>query len=71
MTTLSQLQEDLALYRAARQKILMSQEYTTGNQKLRRADLAVVEKTIRELETRIAMLRNGGRINTNHAIFKG
>jgi hypothetical protein len=69
MTTLATLQEDLAAYRAARLKILSGQEYWIGSRKLRRPDLAVVESTIRELETRIAMLQNDGKIKTSHAVF--
>ena len=69
MTTLSTLQEDLAAYRAARLKILEGQEYSIGSRKLRRPDLAVIEKTIRELETRIAMLQGDGKIKTSHAVF--
>ena len=38
---------------------------------LRRADLSVIEKSIRDLETRIAMAAQGGRINTGHVVFGG
>ena len=70
MTTLSDLQTDLAAYRTARTRILASQEYWIGSRKLRFADLAVVEKTIRELEMRIAMLQdNAGLVKTSHAVF--
>lgn len=70
MTTLATLQEDLAVYRAARLKILSgAQEYSIGSRKSRRADLAPIEAAIKELETRIAILQNGGKINTEHAVF--
>jgi len=71
MANLTTLQSDLALYRAAREAILTGQEYTIGSRRLRRPDLAVIEKKIEELETRIAMLDKGGRINTGHVVFGG
>lgn len=71
MSTLSQLQEDLTKYRAARDAALNGQEYRIGGRMLRRADLAVIERSIRELESRIAMSAGGGRINTGHVVFGG
>jgi hypothetical protein len=71
MTTLSTLQEDLVAYRAARLKILSGQEYWIGSRKVRRPDLALVENAIKELETRIAILQNDGKIKTEHAVFRG
>ena len=71
MSTLSTLQEDLAKYKSARDAILTGQEYRIGGRMLRRADLSVIEKSIRDLETRIAMAANGGRINTGHVVFGG
>ncbi len=71
LSTLSQLQQDLTNYRAARDAILTSQEYQIGTRRLRRADLRDIEATIRNLETRIAMAQQGGRINTGHVIFGG
>ena len=71
MANLTTLQSDLALYRAAREAILTGQEYTIGSRRLRRPDLATIEKKIEELETRIAMLSKGGRINTGHVVFGG
>ena len=71
MANLTTLQSDLALYRAAREKILIGQEYTIGPRRLRRPDLSEIERKITELETRIAMLDNGGRINTGHVVFGG
>lgn len=71
MANLTTLQSDLALYRAAREKILTGQEYSIGSRRLRRPDLSEIERKITELETRIAMLDNGGRINTGHVVFGG
>ena len=69
--SLASLQEDLTKYRAARDAILTGQEYRIGGRMLRRADLSVIEKSIRDLETRIAMADQGGRINTGHVVFGG
>jgi hypothetical protein len=71
MADLSTLQEDLAAYRAARTKILSGQEYSIGGRRLQRPDLQAVEKKIEELEARIAILQNSGRIKTSTAIFGG
>lgn len=69
--TLQQLQSDLTKYRAARDAILTSQEYQIGTRRLRRPDLAAIERTITDLESRIAILSNGGRLNTGHVVFGG
>ncbi|WP_028575037.1 hypothetical protein [Desulfonatronovibrio hydrogenovorans] len=71
MANLTTLQNDLALYRAAREKILIGQEYAIGSRRLRRPDLAEIEKKITELEARIAIVQRKGRINTGHVIFGG
>ncbi len=71
MATLTTLQNDLVLYRQAREAILTGQEYAIGSRRLRRPDLAVIEKKIEELETRIAMAGQSGKINTGHVIFGG
>ncbi|MFW5931352.1 MAG: DUF6148 family protein [Desulfosalsimonas sp.] len=72
MTTLSELKEDLSKYKAARDKILTGQEYTIGGRRLRRPDLAEIEKRIEVLEARILMMEsNSGKIKTSHAVFGG
>lgn len=69
--TLQQLQADLTKYRTARDAILTGQEYQIGTRRLRRPDLAAIEHTITSLESRIAIMDNGGRINTAHVLFGG
>lgn len=71
METIAQIQNDLNLYRQAREKILLGQEYTIGSRKLRRPDLAVIEKSIRDLETRLAIASNQGRIKSASVVFGG
>ncbi len=72
MATLSELQTTLAAYKAARDKILSGQEYSIGGRRLRRPDLAEVEKRIEVLESRIAIIQNNsGKIKTSHAVFGG
>jgi len=71
MATLEQLQEELTKAKAARESILNAQEYNTGEYSVRKADLRVLNNHIRELETRIAILKNKGRLNHGQAIFGG
>jgi len=71
MENITQIQNDLTLYRAAREKILMAQEYHIGSRRLTRADLQTVEKTIRDLEFRLAVAGNQGKIKSGSVIFGG
>lgn len=72
MATITELQEELALYKDARKKILTgAQSYRSVDFRADRADLSAIEKRINELESRIAMKANSGRINTAQAIFGG
>ena len=69
--SLASLQEELAELKAARSRALQSQEYGIGSRRNRMADLAEINRAIRDLETRIAIAANGGRINTGHVVFGG
>lgn len=71
MVDTTQLVQDLNLYRQAREKILLGQEYSIGSRKLRRPDLAVIEKSIRDLETRLAIALKQGRIKSASVVFGG
>lgn len=73
MATLSELQADLAKYRASRDKILdNAQEIgSTSGRSQTFASLATIERTISDLERRIALARNGGRITSSKVIFRG
>ena len=72
MATITELQDELALYKNARKKILTgAQSYRSGDFRADRADLPVIEKRINELESRIAMKANAGRINTAQVVFGG
>ena len=55
------LQTELAAYKAARLKILAGQEVQIGGQRLRRADLAVVDETISDIEARLSRRANGSK----------
>ena len=57
MATLSELEEDLAAYRAARNKALTAQSYRMGEMELKRPELKNLETKINELEIRIARLK--------------
>ena len=71
MSDIKQLKEDLEIYRQARSKVLTGQEYTIGSRRLRRPDLAEIEKQIRALEYRIAILKSGGRVKTARPVLGG
>lgn len=50
----------LELYKTAEKKILTGQSYSIGSRQLTRADLATVQKQIRELETDVQALEKRG-----------
>jgi len=75
MATLEELQDDLALHKAARRRILEgAQEVRAGQESYRFADLAQLEQAIEGLERRVAMLRahqSGGGVNYSTPVFRG
>lgn len=72
MATLSELQEDLALYRAARNTILQgSQSYSIGNQTYTKGDLRFIQQQIDRLEQQIAITSQGGRFSHSVTVFGG
>lgn len=62
MATLSELQTELAEYKAARTAILTgAQEYSTrAGGTVKRGDLATIIKEIKRLESEISNFQNGG-----------
>jgi uncharacterized membrane protein YgaE (UPF0421/DUF939 family) len=73
MTTLSELQADLAKYKAARDRILSSGQSfadATGRQ-ISEGTLFRLENKINELENRIAMLQNSGKLSGYQPVFGG
>jgi hypothetical protein len=75
MTTLEELQEDLALFKAARRNILEgAQEVRIGLRTYRHADLEVLNREIASLQNRIAAVRSrlpGGSLNYSVPVFRG
>lgn len=57
---LSRLKERLNQYYDAESKILKGQSYTIGSRQLTRANLADVQKTIKELEADVAIMERRG-----------
>lgn len=52
----------LKMYYEAEEAVLLNQEYSIGDQSMKRADLSTIRATIRELEEQIETLEaNGGR----------
>jgi len=73
MATVTELEQELSLYKTARQNILkygQDMSMSDGRQ-LTHADLKWIDTRIRDLENRIQILNNGGRINTQQAVFGG
>lgn len=60
--TLEQLEEDLAIARNARQKILRAQSYSVAGRSTYRAQLKEVNETIKDLNTQIQRLSRGGGV---------
>lgn len=72
MATLDDLTQRLALYKTAESNILSgAQEYRIGEKVFRRANLAEIQRAITDLETRIAILSQSGRISSATAVFGG
>lgn len=67
VTRLEALRERLQMYREAEARILKGVEYQIGDRRLRRPDLATVQRIISELEDEIASLSVVGRVK--RAVF--
>ena len=61
MEQLERTKKRLELYYKAEESILSGQEYTIGTKRLRRADLADVQKMIATLEKEVKTLQSGGK----------
>ncbi|MHC1701788.1 MAG: hypothetical protein AB9900_12605 [Humidesulfovibrio sp.] len=69
MATLTELQADLAMYKAAERAIISgAQEYDIAGRKVTKATVFRVQEKISELEQRIATLRGGRH---GQAVFAG
>lgn len=68
MSTLTDLQAELALYVTARNKILSGQEISIDKIHIRRANLKDVERRIQEINMQIARI-NG--TNVTYPLFRG
>lgn len=72
MATQEEITADLALYRAARAKILEgNQSYTIGRRQFTRASLAEVQAEINRLEVRLSLLQAGGQMTAGVVSFGG
>jgi hypothetical protein len=69
MSQLTDLQADLALFVAARDKILLGEAVTIGNMSLRRPQLPFVEKRIQELRFDISRLQSTGGVSHSVPVF--
>jgi len=73
MATVTELEQELSLYKTARDNILQhgQDNSMSDGRQLTRADLKWIDTRIRDLESRIQIASNGGRINTQQAVFGG
>lgn len=51
----------LQMYYEAEEAVLLNQEYTIGTKNLKRADLGTIRAAIKDLETQVELLENGGK----------
>lgn len=58
---LERMKKRLELYYKAEEAVLLNQEYVIGTKSLKRADLATIRATIRDLEKQVEQLEAGGR----------
>lgn len=71
MATITELEQDLADYKEARRRVLLSQSYTVGQRTLSRANLEEIERAIRRLEHRLAIAKNDGKAPGSSVVFGG
>ncbi|SDU38428.1 hypothetical protein [Desulfobacula phenolica] len=72
MATLTELQEELAQLKATAKSVRDGgQGYGQGNRSLNRVDYGTLQKEIRDLERRIEMAKNNGRLPGFHPVFGG
>lgn len=73
MSTLIELQEELAEFKKARRAVLMGgQEYDApGGRATKRASLETLNAEIKRLEMRIELLSNGGALSHAQPVFRG
>ncbi len=73
MSTLSELQDDLAALKKSRQAVLEGGQSYTGpaNISVYRAKLETLNSQIEKLEMRIAVAKNGGILPHSQPVFRG
>jgi len=73
MSTLSELQSDLAKYKAARDRILTNGQSISdaSGRQTTEGTLFRLESKITELEQRIAVVDNGGKLTGYQPVFGG
>ena len=72
MPTTSEIQERLALYKAAEKKILEgNQSWSVKGKSFTKADLPAIQMEIRRLEQQLAMANNGGQFSVGQVVFAG
>ena len=63
------IRERLELYYKAERKVLRGQSYTLGNRHLTRANLAEIQKAIKELESELEQMAGRSRGFSKRVVF--
>lgn len=63
------IRERLELYYEAERKVLRGQSYTLGNRHLTRANLAEIQKAIKELESELEQMAGRSRGFSKRVVF--
>lgn len=72
MATAAEISERLALYKAAEETILTTnQSYTIGKQTFTKANLTDIRIEIRNLEQQLALTSSGGKLSHATTVFGG
>lgn len=72
MAQLADLQVRLQKYQNAEERILLSgQSVSVGGQRFDRANLGQLQNAIQNLELRIEIIKNGCRLGSSTATFRG
>ena len=72
MSQITEIQERLALYRAAERKILEgNQSHEVNGVKFTRANLADIQRVISTLELQLSQAQQGGRLSHSLTVFGG
>jgi len=73
MATVTELEQELSLYKTARDNILQygQDNSMSDGRQLTRPDLKWIDTRVRDLENRIAIAKNNGKVPGHQVLFRG